>query len=880
METEPVKREKAQGKEKKTLMQQYTEIKSCHMDAILFFRLGDFYEMFYDDAKLVSRELNLTLTGKDCGEPERAPMCGIPYHAADGYIARLIRRGFKVVVCEQTENPATAKGLVKREVVRIITPGTVIEGSCLEEDSNNYLCVIHFADDRAAVCFADVSTGDICATSICGGNVQERVLNELATFAPRELLTDAKGANIPSVITYFEQNNGMINEGKTQYFDPTETARRVRDAFPDQTPEELGLEDPALLSAVGALLSYVCEMQKTDSTHITHLKVYESEQFLYLDHNTRRNLELCETMRQKERRGSLLWVLDKTRSAMGARLLRKWLEMPLMHVPSIQRRQDAVRTLYDNYILREELGEKMRDVLDLERLMTRVAYGTANGRDLRAVCTTLSVVPEVKALLADVGSGALADLRDSMDELTDICNLIERALLPDQPFSIREGGMISEAYSHDVETLRKIANDADRYIKEIETKEREETGIKNLKVSRNRVYGFYIEVSKSFLPQVPPRYIRKQTLVNGERFITPELHELESAVLGAKDKLAALEYDIFCDIRRQVSEASEHILHTAEQLAQLDVFYALADVAVRNRYVCPEVEVSETLTIREGRHPVVEQVVKDGCFVPNDTALDTAHNRLALITGPNMAGKSTYMRQVALIVIMAQIGSFVPASDARVGLVDRVFTRVGASDDLASGQSTFMLEMNEVAYILRNATRRSLIIYDEIGRGTSTFDGMSLAQAVAEYSIGKKIGAKTLFATHYHELTAMAQDHPGIVNYYISARKRGDDIIFLRKILRGSADDSFGIEVAKLAGVPNDVIRRARQVLASLEAKSDAIIAPAPAEGKESDEPIAVTFSELSADELREKLRSLDVDSLSPREALDVLYDLKKRAEA
>ena len=856
------------------MMQQYLDIKSQHTDAILFFRLGDFYEMFYDDAKLVSRELNLTLTGKDCGEPERAPMCGIPYHAADNYISRLIRRGYKVVICEQVEDPATAKGLVKRDVVRIITPGTVMESNCLEDNQNNYLCALYLNGDKAGLCFADVSTGEVRATCLTGDNLDELLLNEIGTFAPRELLLNCDRDAIENVIRYFEQNHGTITDG-TAYFEDGQAMARIERTF-SATPAELGLDDPALLCAVGGLIGYVNEMQKTDHSYIKDLKIYQSEQYLSLDFNTRRNLELCETMRLKDRKGSLLGVLDRTQSAMGARLLRKWLEMPLLHIPTILRRQSAVRELFGNFMLRQELNECLRPVLDLERLMTRIIYGAANARDLLAVQTTLSVVPKIKALLADVKEEALRDLRDSMDDLTDIRTLIESSINPEAPFTVREGGLILKGYNTDVDALRDICENSKNYLQKIETQEKEATGIRTLKVSSNRIYGFYIEVSKSFVNQVPAHYIRKQTLTNGERYITPELKELESTVFSANDRLAALEYQLFQQIRQTVSDAAARIQRTAEQLALIDVYNALADVAARNHYTCPEVEYSEILSIKEGRHPVVEEMVSDGNFVPNDTMLDTDHNRLALITGPNMAGKSTYMRQVALIVIMAQIGSFVPASDARIGIVDRIFTRVGASDDLASGQSTFMLEMTEVASILKNATRRSLIIYDEIGRGTSTFDGMSIAQAVAEYTLGKKVGARTMFATHYHELTEMERTTPGIVNYYISARKRGDDIIFLRKILRGAADDSYGIEVAKLAGVPNEIIRRAKQILAALEAKSSAIAA---AEPKEEEEMVNMTFDRYAAEEIREKLQKMDVDSLTPLEALTVLYELKKLAK-
>lgn len=861
---------------KTPMMQQYLDIKSQYTDAILFFRLGDFYEMFYDDARLVSRELDLTLTGKDCGEEERAPMCGIPFHAADGYIGRLVRRGYKVVICEQTEDPAQAKGLVKREVVRIVTPGTAIESSCLSDDQNNFLCVLYLGAERAGLCFCDVSTGEVHATCLSGERPEGQLLNELATFSPRELLLNCSRDRMPSVADYFVQNHGMICDNAAAYFEDGKGSERIFRAF-GKTPAELDLQEPELVAAIGGLTAYINEMQKTDTSYLKSIRVYRNEQYLGLDYNTRRNLELCETMRQKERRGSLFGVLDRTRSAMGARLLRKWLEMPLLDVPEILRRQNAVRELHSNYLLRQEIADAMRDVLDLERLMTRVIYGTSNARDLLAVLSTLEAVPRIREQLSACTGESLRQLLDEMDPLDDIRELIASAVDPDAPLTVREGKMIKRGYSADVDALRSVYENSEEYMRAIETRERESTNIRTLKVAYNRVFGFYIEVSKSFIGQVPETYIRKQTLTNCERYFTQELKELESTVLGAQDKLAAIEYELFCSVRNTVAQAAQRIQRTAEQLALLDVYQSLADVAERNHYVCPEVEYSEVLSIKEGRHPVVETTVTEGGFVPNDTYLDTENNRLALITGPNMAGKSTYMRQVALIVIMAQIGSFVPAADARIGLVDRIFTRVGASDDLASGQSTFMLEMNEVAYILKNATRRSLIVYDEIGRGTSTFDGMSIAQAVAEYTLGKKVGAKTLFATHYHELTEMAKSRPGVVNYFISARKRGDDIIFLRKIMRGAADDSYGIEVAKLAGVPNEVIRRAKQILSSLEAKSSALTAAE--ETADDTAPQNVTFDDYRADEIREKLQKTDVDSMSPRDALDLLYELKRLAD-
>ncbi len=856
------------------MMQQYLDIKKNYTDSILFYRIGDFYEMFYDDAKLVSRELDLTLTGKDCGEAERAPMCGVPFHAADNYIGRLVRRGYKVVICEQVEDPAQAKGLVRRDVIRIVTPGTVIENHFLEEGQNNYLCAVCCTDDEVGLCFADISTGDISATRLSGEDIANRLLNQMATFSPCEMLINQSISNYPMLAAYIERAAVTVNV-QEQRFDYRKAGNLILQTC-SKTPAELRIETPSLVGAVGALISYIQETQKTDISYIKKINVYTEEQYLAMDVNTRRNLELCETMRSKEKKGSLLWVIDRTHTAMGARLLRKWVEMPLVNCNQILRRQSAVRELHDGFMLREELGEALRGVLDLERLMTKIVYGTANARDLRAVFATLSVIPNVRTLLQDAESQELKSLYDTLDDMADVRQLIDSAIVEEPPLLIREGGMIRSGYHAEVDRLNEMIHNGKSYIEKIEQNEREKTGIKNLKIGYNRVFGYYIEVTRSFLDQVPDSYIRKQTLTNAERFITQELKDMEATILGAADRISALEYELFQQVRTTVAKQATRIQTSAEKLALLDVYISLADVAARYHYVCPEVEPGEVISIKEGRHPVVERFISDGYFVPNDTALDLKNNRMMLITGPNMAGKSTYMRQVALIVVLAQIGSFVPAADARIGIVDRVFTRVGASDDLASGQSTFMLEMNEVAYILKNATRRSLIIYDEIGRGTSTFDGMSIARAVAEYTMSKKIGAKTLFATHYHELTTLADEVPGIVNYNIAAKKKGDDIIFLRKILLGAADDSYGIEVAKLAGVPAEVIRRAKEVLRTLEAKSHAIAAT---EALPEPEETNVTFEDMKADEIIQTIQKIDLDSMTPLEALHQLYDLKKLAK-
>ncbi|MDD4773839.1 MAG: DNA mismatch repair protein MutS [Eubacteriales bacterium] len=854
------------------MMRQYLDIKAQHEDSILFFRLGDFYEMFYDDAKLVSRELDLTLTGKDCGEPERAPMCGIPYHSADGYIGRLISRGYKVVICEQTEDPAQAKGLVRREVVRVVTPGTVIDNGMLDESRNNYLCAVYISPE-IGVAFADVSTGDISATVLKGQNAMQRLYTELGTFSPREiLLSVSEDDPAYSLLNDFikDRLRAVVND-YAEHFD-YEKARQLIERRFDKTDGE---NEPAV-RAVGALLAYIAETQYTDESYIKNLTFYTEGQFLEMDINTRRNLELSETMLRKEKKGSLLSVLDRTKTSMGARLIRKWTEQPLMNVRAILNRQDAVAELYDDFLLREELSNLLGGIPDLERLMTKVIYGTAGGKDLHAVLQTLKQIPEIKAHLADCSGAELLLIYNTLDPMDDVTDLLSRAITDDPPFSIREGGIIHRGYNAEVDELYDIIHNGKSYIDKIEAEEREKTGIRGLKIGYNRVFGYYIEITKSNLSDAPEHYIRKQTLTNAERFITQELKDMESTILGATDKVTALEYELFCEIRDSVADQAGRIQKTAGMIAALDVYVSLADIAVKNNYTRPDVEYGDTISIKDGRHPVVEQFVTDGYFVPNDTTLDTNHNRLMLITGPNMAGKSTYMRQVALIVIMAQIGSFVPAREASIGVVDRIFTRVGASDDLASGQSTFMLEMTEVAYILKNATKRSLIIYDEIGRGTSTFDGMSIARATAEYTLSKKIGAKTLFATHYHELTSLEGEIEGVVNYNIAAKKKGDKITFLRKIVRGAADESYGIEVALLAGVPGEVIKRAKELLRNLEIKSAKITAAEPAEEAENQN---ITFDDYKTDDIIKRLNNIDPELLTPIESLNLLYELKKAAQ-
>jgi len=856
------------------MMEQYFEIKNKYKDFLLFYRLGDFYEMFFDDAILASRELELTLTGRDCGEEERAPMCGVPYHSSESYIGRLIDKGYKVAICEQVEDPALAKGLVKREVVRVVTPGTLIETNLLKETQNNYLCAVFCDAEEIGVCFADVSTGQAFATSFAGKEMYSKLNTELSTYMPSELILNVYLDSIPDKGQFIrERVSSLVSEDQSMRFDYNAAYDRVRSLFESERSAWDGRK--AVICAIGGLLNYIAEMQKTDNTNIRDLKIYTTGQFMEIDVNSRRNLELCETMRTKEKRGSLLWVLDKTKTAPGARLLRQWVEHPLLKSSLILKRQSAVEELYDDFMKRQEIETLLSGVLDLERLLTKIVYGTANGKDLRAVCNTISAFPELKALISDCRSEELKRTYEGFDTLSDIYNLIQKSIKEDAPFSVRDGGIILEGYNAEVDHLRSIMTDGHSWIESITQKEREATGIKTLKINYNKVFGYYIEVTKSLIDMVPDRYIRKQTLTNCERYITQELKDVESTILGAADKVCTLEYNLFQEIRQRIADESERIRKTATLVATIDVYNSLATVAAKNNYVKPEIDDSSVIDIKDGRHPVVEQFVKDTYFVPNDVYLDTAANRLMLITGPNMAGKSTYMRQVALIVLMAQIGSYVPASDARIGIVDKVFTRVGASDDLASGQSTFMLEMNEVAYILRNATQKSLIIYDEVGRGTSTFDGMSIARAIIEYTNGKKIGAKTLFATHYHELTSMEDEFSGIVNYNIAAKKRGDNIIFLRKIIRGSTDDSYGIEVAKLAGLPNEVIKRAKEILATVEKTSRTLTTSNSNLSEVMDD--LITFEDITEKSVIEDIKKVDINTMTPVEAMNLLFELNNR---
>lgn len=798
------------------MMQQYFEVKDQYKDYILFFRLGDFYEMFFEDAQLVSKELELTLTGRDCGEG-RAPMCGVPFHSSESYIGRLIEKGYKVAICEQTEDPSAAKGIVRREVIRVVTPGTVIESELLNEGTNNYLCTVYSAGSEIGVCFADISTAYITATLLSDDKDGSLLLSEISTFSPREIILSEDISKFPAVAAFAKRHEGeFLVQSKPELFSSASSVKEVAERFsvPKDTKEPM-------LRAVSAAVGYIRETQLRDPDFLRELVIYENSEYLEMDTSTRRNLELCETMLTGEKRGSLLWVLDKTCTSAGARMLRYRIEHPLTNAAKITERQRCVAAMLDGFMLREELRLLLEQVLDLERLMTRVTYKTAGARELRAIAQTASVLPQIKDMLESSDFAELQALGASLDPLADIYDLINAAIIDSPPFQVREGGIIKDGYSAEVDELRSIINDSQSWIGRIEEEEREKTGIKNLRIGYNRVFGYYIELPRSASEKAPDGYIRKQTLSNSERYITETLKEAESTILGASDKIKNLEYELFSVIRDTVAESDCRIRETASYLAELDFFISLASAASSGGYVCPEITESDIIDIKDGRHPVVEQFVKDSYFVPNDSLLDCRDNRLLLITGPNMAGKSTYMRQTALIILMAQIGSFVPASSATIGIVDKLFTRVGASDDLAAGQSTFMLEMKEVAHILKNATKRSFIIYDEIGRGTSTYDGMSIARAVAEYTAGKALGTKSMFATHYHELTELEEKMDGIVNYNVAAKKRGDDVTFLRKIVRGPADDSYGIEVAKLAGVPDKIIKRAKEILAELEGSSE-----------------------------------------------------------
>ena len=858
------------------MMQQYLDIKAQNPDSILFFRLGDFYEMFHEDARVVSRELDLTLTTRDRNKPpeERTPMCGVPYHSCDSYIARLIAKGYKVAICEQTEDPALAKGLVEREIIRVITPGTVIASSMLEEGKNNYICAIYADEKEYGLCLCDISTGAVHAAAFPADSEGiDHLKNELGRFRPAEAILSEGAVALPGLGEFLtERIDCLAQKQPRDRFDPEKARMLVEHQF------KAGLEDlpkgeMGAVCAAGGLLSYLYETQKTDLGHITTISYYTAGQYMELDLTARQTLELTATLRSKDKKGSLLWVLDKTRTAMGGRLLRGWIERPLLSPVKIGRRQQAVADLVEDIVTREELAATLREVTDLERLIGRVVYGSAGGRDLVALSNGLGKLPRLRSLLEGCSSALLNQLREELDDLPELRELLSAALVEEPPFSVREGGFIRTGFHPEVDEYRDLLENSAQRLAELEVRTKEQTGIKNMKVKSNKVFGYYIEVSKSQIDLVPADWTRKQTTVNAERYISQELKELEHAILSAQDKVTALEYQLFCQLRERVCSLVDAIQASAAAVAQVDALNSLATVAAANNYCMPQVDDSSVITITEGRHPVVEKMLKGALFVPNDTHMDNGSDLCAIITGPNMAGKSTYMRQVALIVLMAQIGSFVPARSARIGIVDRVFTRIGASDDLSAGQSTFMVEMTEVAGLLKNATARSLLILDEIGRGTSTYDGMSIARSVLEYCADKRrLGAKTLFATHYHELSVLEGQLPGVKNYNIAARKRGDSIIFLRKIVRGGADQSYGIEVAKLAGVPDRVIRRAREILEELESGE-----MQNTECRMQNEPAdQISLMDMGSQTVLNKLRMTDVNVLSPIEALNLLAELKQ----
>lgn len=863
------------------MMQQYLTIKRSNPDVLLFFRLGDFYELFFDDARLVSSELDLVLTGKDCGLEERAPMCGVPFHSADSYIARLVERGYKVAICEQTEDPKKAKGLVKRDLTRIITPGTVIDSNMLDEGKNNYLACVYVMGRQAGVCFADVSTGEVHATTLRGDSFLPDLIGELGKFSPSEIRYNRAAGELLPLKNYLDKlENVSIECVEEAEANREACARTICSVVGEETLTHLEqTEDEAMIFALGICFAYLTKTQMTSLENIREVDFYKENQYIRLDAAARRNLELTETMRSREKRGTLLWVLDRTKTAMGRRLLRTWIEQPLLSCNKILSRQNAVAELVDRVALREDLIEQLDGIHDLERLMARVVYATANARELRALADTFKKLAPIKELLAQADCAMLKVLWESVDTMADLYDVIDRAIAENPPFSVREGNLIRDGFDEELDSLRYMIGNGKEVIAQVEESEREKTGIKKLKIGYNRVFGYYIEVPNGSKDMVPESYVRKQTLANCERYITQELKELEAKVLGAQERSIQLEYNLFTQVRQQAADQFLRINRTAKAISVLDVLCSLALVAYSNNYACPLVDTSDCIAIEEGRHPVVERVLRDVPFVPNDTLLNNGEDRCAIITGPNMAGKSTYMRQVALIVIMAQIGSFVPARSAHIGLVDSVFTRVGAADDLASGQSTFMVEMNEVAEILKNATDKSLIIFDEIGRGTSTFDGMSIARAVLEFTASKRtLGAKTLFATHYHELTELEGQVDGVKNYNIAVKKRGHDITFLRRIVRGGADGSYGIDVARLAGVPDRVVARARVILKSLEEQE---ISFGKIEMKElpEEETQQVSMGSLAEKEILEDLRELNINDLTPLRALELLDELSRRAK-
>lgn len=871
------------------MMQHYLKTHEEYKDCILFYRLGDFYEMFFDDAKVVSKELELTLTGKSCGAEERAPMCGIPYHAAETYLTRLVKKGYKVAICEQVEDPKLAKGMVKREVTRVVTPGTTLNAQALDETKNNYIMCIAYIGDHYGISSADITTGDYYVTEV---DSERKLLDEVNKYQPTEIICNEAFYISGIDIDDMKNRMGIVIYSLDAWYFSDETAQMtLKDHFKVRDLEGLGLADyDSGVIAAGALLKYLYETQKTTLSNLVAIHPYTTGKFMIIDSSTRRNLELVETLREKQKRGSLLWVLDKTRTAMGARTLRSFVEQPLIERTEIEERYDAIDEFNTNAITREEIREYLNPVYDLERLITRVTYQTASPRDLIAFRNSIHMLPPIKTLMSDFQSPLLKRLYEQLDTLDELYELIERSITEEPPLTLHDGGILKEGYNEEVDRLRKAKTDGKSWLADLEAKEREKTGIKNLKIKYNKVFGYYLEVTNSFKDMVPDYFTRKQTLANAERFITPELKELEDVILGAEDKLIVLEYELFREVRQKVADEVVRIQKTAKAVAQIDVFASLATVAEQNNYCRPKLNEKGLIDIKDGRHPVVERMIQNEMFVANDTYLDNGSNRVSIITGPNMAGKSTYMRQSALIVLMAQIGSFVPAKSAKIGIVDRIFTRVGASDDLASGQSTFMVEMSEVANILRNATSNSLLILDEIGRGTSTFDGLSIAWAVVEHiSNPRLLGAKTLFATHYHELTELEGKLNSVNNYCIAVKEKGDDIVFLRKIVKGGADKSYGIQVAKLAGVPDNVIERAKEIVEELSNNDiTEIVQNISAEGSskrskpkldEVDLEQISLLDTMDNDTILNELKELDLGQMTPIEAMNKLYELQNKVK-
>ncbi len=862
------------------MMKQYFKIKENYMDCILLYRLGDFYEMFFGDAKLASEILGLTLTGRDCGQKERAPMCGVPFHSCDGYIAKLVKAGYKVAICEQTEDPANAKGIVERKVIKVITPGTVTLPDLLEETKNNFLISIYKTGVGYGIAAADVSTGELYASSLDGASSKTSLMNELSKYSPSEIIHNEFLSDDKAVVSFMEHKfKALITSREDIAFENAYNC--LKSHFSAKlTKANVEGEELAVLAA-GMLITYLEETQMTALDQFTDIKFYQAEQYLGIDTVARYNLELVKTMRDQDKKGSLLWVLDKTSTAMGGRMMATWVQQPLVSCAQIRRRHEAVEELLTKHDLRAIVRENLSGIRDMERMISKIDYGSANGRDMIALRDSIRSFPSIIENLKKCESSLLKEMLSEFDDLSDIRNVITAAIVDDPPFSVREGGIIKKGFDAELDEWRDGKEKGHAGLLELEAVEKDRTGIKNLKVGFNKVFGYYIEVTKSNYDQVPAHYVRKQTLANCERYITDELKHLEDLVLRSDEKIVAKEYRLFCGVRDRVRDEIQRIQRTAKSIACIDVLCSLAEVAYKNNYVKPEIDNSDAIDIKDGRHPVVEKVLTDALFVPNDTMLDQKDNSFLIITGPNMAGKSTYMRQVALIVIMAQMGSFVPASYAKIGIVDKVFTRIGASDDLASGQSTFMVEMNEVANIIENSTSKSLLILDEIGRGTSTFDGLAIAWSVVEHIADKKKnGARTLFATHYHELTELEEKMDGVKNYCIVAKKREDDVVFLRKIVRGGADESYGVEVAKLAGIPNDVIKRAKTILSALEEKGTVEV-----KGKSKTKALPeinamqMDLFDAPKNELIEEVKSIDLNVISPIEAMNKLYELKKKAE-